>query len=109
MALLTKRNLRNMSGLQIIWSQATASDTVPNPGDDTFLLVNNTTAGALPVTLVTPGNLPTNDAYPDKVISVPATTMMAIPVPSMYADANGVAVVTSGGAAGLSYSVVTDA
>jgi hypothetical protein len=36
------------------------------------LIVKNGSAGAVTVTIVTPGNLPTGDAYPDKVHTVAA-------------------------------------
>lgn len=70
-----------------------ASDTVQV---GSTLIVKNASAAAITVTLVTPGNLGTGDAYPDKVYTVPATTgELWIPVYEDYRDpVTGVAAVT---------------
>jgi hypothetical protein len=58
------------------------------------LVVKNGSAGAVTVTLVTPGNLPTGDAYPDRVYTVAAGAEAWIPVLSEYRNTAGVAAVT---------------
>lgn len=68
-----------------------ATDTVPI---GSILVVKNASASAVTVTLATPGNLPTGDAYPDKTVSVPASGERWIPVYRLYTNANGVCDVT---------------
>lgn len=46
-----------------------ATDTAPY---GSVLVVKNASAAAVTVTLVTPGNLPTGDTYPDKAYTVAA-------------------------------------
>lgn len=54
----------------------------------TTLIVKNASASAITVTLITPSNLPTGDAYPDKAYSVPAAGERWIPVLQDYRDPN---------------------
>lgn len=58
-----------------------ASDTAPI---GSTLIVKNASAGVVTVTLVTPGNLPTGDAYPDKAYTVAAGAEAWIPVLELY-------------------------
>ncbi len=58
------------------------------------LIVKNASAGAITVTIVTPGNLPTGDAYPDKAYTVGVGAEAWIPVLSEYRNTAGVAAVT---------------
>lgn len=58
------------------------------------LIVKNASAGAITVTMVTPGNLPTGDAYPDKAYTVGVGAEAWIPVLSEYRNTAGVAAVT---------------
>ncbi len=58
------------------------------------LIVKNASAGAITVTLVTPGTLPTGDAYPDRAYTVGVGAEAWIPVLSEYRNTAGVAAVT---------------
>jgi hypothetical protein len=93
---------------------AAAGDTA-RCGNHSFLLVRNTSAASVDVTIVTPATLPTGDAYPDKVVSVGAGTGTGnivpteawIPLIADYADPNtGVAAVNYSDPTGLTRVVV---
>lgn len=58
------------------------------------LIVKNASGAGITVTMVTPGNLPTGDAYPDKAYTVGAGAEAWIPVLSEYRNTAGVAAVT---------------
>lgn len=58
------------------------------------LIVKNASGASITVTLVTPGNLPTGDAYPDRAYTVTAGAEAWIPVLSEYRNTAGVAAVT---------------
>jgi len=60
---------------------AAAGDTA-RCDDHCFLLVRNTSASSVNVTVVTPATLPTGDAYPDKVVAVGAGTGAGNVVPT---------------------------
>ena len=68
-----------------------ATDTVPV---GCVLIVKNASASSVTVTLATPGKLPTGDDYPDKAVSVPASSERWIPVYQLYMNGNGVCDVT---------------
>lgn len=55
---------------------AAASDTADcgEPTRPNVLIVKNASGSPITVTIVTPGTLPSGDAYPDKAYTVPATT-----------------------------------
>lgn len=53
------------------------------------------------VTFVTPGTLPNGDAYPDKVVAMPATGERWIVLGPEYADANGQCAVSYSSVVGL--------
>lgn len=59
-----------------------------------ILVVKNASAASINVTLVTPGNLATGDAFPDKVYAVPAGGERWIPVLPSYRGADGYADLT---------------
>lgn len=87
---------------------AAASDTA-RCDEHLFLLVRNTSASSVNVTIVTPGTLGTGDAYPDKVIAVGAgtgagnvvPTEVWIPLIRDYAD-------PATGTAAVNYSATTN-
>lgn len=58
------------------------------------LIVKNGAGAGITVTLVTPGNLSTGDAYPDKAYTVGAGAEAWIPVLPDYRNTAGVAAVT---------------
>lgn len=73
----------------------------------TVLIVKNASAGAITVTMVTPGTLETGDAYPDKAYSVPAGAERWIPVLKAYLDpATGLAAVTFSATASVTAAAV---
>ena len=57
----------------------------------TILIVKNGGGASINVTLETPGNLGTGDAYPDKVYAVPAAGERWIPVLADYRQPTGLA------------------
>lgn len=57
------------AGTAPVFAAPATTDTVPY---GTVLVVKNASAGDVTVTLVTPGNLPTGDTYPDKAYTVAA-------------------------------------
>lgn len=80
-----------MAGTPPTFSAIAASETVQV---GSTLIVKNGSVASITVTLVTPGNLPTGDAYPDKAYTVGAGAEAWIPVLSEYRNAAGVAAVT---------------
>lgn len=80
-----------LAGTPPTYTAPAASDTVQV---GSTLIVKNGSAGSITVTLVTPGNLPTGDAYPDKAYTVAAGAEAWIPVLSEYRNTAGVAAVT---------------
>lgn len=61
------------------------------------------------VTFVTPGTLPNGDAYPDKVVAMPATGERWIALGPEYADANGQCAVTYSSVVGLTIAAAHNA
>lgn len=80
-----------LAGTPPTFTAPAASDTVQV---GSTLVVKNASAAAITVTLVTPGNLPTGDAYPDRAYTVAAGAEAWIPVLSEYRNTAGVAAVT---------------
>lgn len=97
----------NTNGGAPNYQPAAAGDTAP-VGTGLSLIVRNTTAGPIVVTMAAPGNLATGDPYPDKQYTVGATTgEQWIPLLPDYADADGLAHITYGSTpAGLTRAVV---
>lgn len=71
------------------------------------LIVKNASAGAVTVTMVTPGNLPTGDAYPDRAYTVAAGAEAWIPVLSEYRNTAGVAAVTFSATASVTVASIS--
>jgi hypothetical protein len=71
------------------------------------LVVKNASAGAVTVTMVTPGNLPTGDAYPDRAYTVAAGAEAWIPVLSEYRNTAGVAAVTFSATASVTVASIS--
>ena len=65
-----------------------------------------TTGTISTVTFVTPGTLPNGDAYPDKVVAMPATGERWIVLGPEYADANGQCAVTYSAVTGLTIAAI---
>jgi hypothetical protein len=70
------------------------------------LIVKNASAASINVTLVTPDNLPTGDAYPDKVYAIPAGQERWIPVLGDYRQPGGLANVTFSATASVTVAAV---
>lgn len=71
------------------------------------LIVKNASAAAITVTMVTPGNLPTGDAYPDRAYTVAAGAEAWIPVLSEYRNTAGVAAVTFSATASVTVASIS--
>lgn len=84
--------------------------TAPSASDTaeigTILIVKNASGASINVTLVTPGTLGTGDAYPDKVIAVPAAAERWIPVLQDYQGPSGVAAVTFSAVASVTAAAI---
>lgn len=84
MALQVLQKITN-AGTKPTFNAVAASDTML-PGDRLFLVVNNGGGASITATVVTPGDLPTGDAYPDKAYTVAAGGQAWIPLLDLYAD-----------------------
>jgi len=73
-------------GTAPVFAAAAASDQVQNPTGG--VLVIRCGATGTTATLVTPGNLPNGDAYPDKAIVVPANQERWVILGPEYSDGN---------------------
>lgn len=93
-----------ISGAAPAFAAPAASDTVPI---GSTLIVKNGSASSITVTMVTPGTLPTGDAYPDKAYTVAAGGEAWIPVRSEYRDpVTGVASVTFSATASVTAAAI---
>ena len=90
MAILT-HTVPVLAGTAPVFAAPSASDTVQV---GSILIVKNGSGAGITVTLATPGNLGTGDAYPDKAYTVAAGAEAWIPVLKDYKNAAGVAAVT---------------
>ncbi len=72
MALLTTQTV-SRTGLAATYAAAAAGGDTFSPGQHTFLHIKNASAGAITVTVVTPGTT-SGLAIADVAVSVPATT-----------------------------------
>lgn len=75
-----------LAGTKPTFAKPASSDTAPVKST---LIVVNDSAASIDVTLTTHGNLPTGDAYPDKVYSVAAAGEAWIPVLRDYQPVDG--------------------
>lgn len=85
MALLTTYAV-TIAGTPPTFAAAASGDTA-QVGDRYFLVVKNGDGSSHTVTIATPGNLATGDAYPDKVYTVTAGAEAWVPLLALYADA----------------------
>lgn len=95
MALLTLQTI-SLPSLTPSYGAVSASDTIANADDRTFLHVKNAGGSPDTVTIVIPGTDQFGSAIPDPTVSVPATTGdRMIPVTAAMADpATGLITVT---------------
>jgi hypothetical protein len=100
MALLATNAITVAGTVETLAAASAGGDTI-KPDVGAFLAVKNADASSKTVTLVTPGTLPTGDAYPDKVYTVANGTTQYIPVPpAIYRD-------PTTGLCAITYSAVT--
>lgn len=92
-----------LAGTPPTFTAPSASDTAEIGA---ILIVKNASGASINVTLVTPGTLNTGDAYPDKVIAVPAAAERWVPVLQDYRDANGLAAVTFSATASVTVAAI---
>ena len=106
MALIATQSV-TVAGTAPTFAAAAAGDTA-RVGSHLTLIVKNASGGSITVTMVYPGNLPTGDAIPDKVYTVPATTgEQWIPLLQQYADpTTGTASITYSATASVTRAVV---
>lgn len=100
MALIPTQVLDVSTGTAPTFAAAAAGDTAEVDPANT-LIVKNGSGGSINVTLVTPGNLGTGDAYPDKVYAVAAAGERWIPLIDAFRDP------AQNGQAGITYSATT--
>lgn len=92
-----------LAGTPPTFAAPSASDTVQV---GSILIVKNGSGSGITVTLATPGNLPTGDAYPDKAYTVGAGAEAWIPVLSEYRNSAGVAAVTFSATASVTAAAI---
>lgn len=95
-----------LAGTPPTFAAPAASDTVQV---GSTLVVKNASGASITVTLITPGNLPTGDAYPDKAYTVGAGAEAWIPVLPEYRNTAGVAPVTFSATASVTVASITHA
>jgi hypothetical protein len=99
MALIPTQALK-LDGAAPTFAAAAANDTAQT-GPGKVLIVKNASGSPVTVTLTTPGNLGTGDAYPDKVYTVAASGGERwIPLLPLYKD-------PTTGTAAVAYSATT--
>lgn len=101
--MITPQTVPAISGAAPAFAAPAASDKTEVGA---VLIVKNGSAAAVTVTLVTPGNLDTGDAYPDKTYSVPAGGEFWIPVLAVYRGTDGLAAVNFSAVASVTVAAV---
>lgn len=107
MALIPTQVLDVATGLAPTFAAAAAGDTAECGTTDTLIVKNGSGAG-ITVTITTPGNLPTGDAYPDKAYTVAAAGERWIPLVQDFKDPanNGQAAVAYSATASVTRAIV---
>ena len=85
---IASQSVGTLAGTAPTFAAPLSADTVEV---GTLLIVKNASGASINVTLDTPGNLGTGDAYPDKVYAVPAAGERWIPVLADYRQPTGLA------------------
>lgn len=101
--MLTTQTVPVLAGTPPTFSAPAASETVEV---GMLLIVKNGSASSINVTCVTPDNLPTGDAYPDKVYAVAAGQERWIPVLRDYRQPGGLATVTFSATASVTAAAI---
>jgi hypothetical protein len=107
MALIPTQVLAVATGTAPTFAAAAAGDTAEVDPANTLIVKNGSGAG-ITVTLVTPGNLATGDAYPDKAYTVAAAGEAWIPLVDAFRDntINGQATINYSATASVTRAVV---
>ena len=107
MAVIAAQVVPQQAGLVATYTPAAAGgDRVP-ASDSILVHVKNTSAGAITVTLVTPGTVEGDLAIADRTYTVAATNgERFFPVSANYRAADGLADLTYSASAGLSLAVL---
>lgn len=85
MALIPTQVLNVATGAAPAFAAAAAGDTAEVDPTNTLVVKNGSGAG-ITVTVATPGNLITGDAFPDKAYVIAAGAEAWIPLASVFAD-----------------------
>lgn len=107
MALIPTQVLDVASGTAPTFAAAAAGDTAECDPANT-LIVKNGSGASVNVTVATPGNLVTGDAFPDKVYAVAAAGERWIPLVDAFRDPtqNGQAVISYSATASVTRAVI---
>jgi hypothetical protein len=93
-------------GVAPVYNAVSASDTVPNPGGVTVLLVRNGSGASINVTLVGVGRMG-HVTVPNQVIAVPAGQDRLISLDAaLFNDANGLVTVQFSATATVTMAVI---
>lgn len=87
------------------YNAAAAGDTIVNGAGG--ILIIRTTGTITNATIVTPGSLPNGDAYPDKVIAMPATGERWIYLGPEYSASDGSVSLSWSSLTGVTWTVVS--
>jgi hypothetical protein len=105
MALRTVQEAAGLGGVQLTFTAANASDTLPG-GPGVKLIVNNANASPTNVVLVTPETVEGSLTVQDRTVAVINGTIWEIPVPARYNDpTTGLTTVTFSVTASVTYAV----
>ena len=85
MALIPTQLLDVSTGTAPTFAAAAAGDTAA-VDPTSFLVVKNGSGASITLTIVTPGTLPSGDAYPDKTYTVAAAGERWVPLIADFAD-----------------------
>lgn len=95
-----------VTGLTPAYSAASAGGDKVAPSDRTVLHVKNGSAGAVTVTLVTPGTLQGDLAIADRAVSVAAGAESFIAVTDDYRGSDGLASITWSATASVTFAAL---
>jgi hypothetical protein len=95
MAVLNTQNVTT-AGLAVTYQAGASGGDRFLPGERTFLILKNTSGGAIIATIATPGTLDGSLAIDNRTVSIPATTgerLVYVP-DSLYRSADGLGDIT---------------
>lgn len=100
---ITTQTVPVVAGTAPVFTAPAVSETVEI---GTLLVVKNGSGASVTVTMITPDNLPTGDAYPDKTYAIPAAQERWIPVLTDYRAPGGLAAVTFSAVASVTVAAI---